>query len=75
MKQRYEKSERPIYEGDYEADILNEIDEYCDHNHGFDSSFYDSVRIQFDTFGKMSNKQYNALVNVYYKFNMDSYKT
>lgn len=67
---KYKKTYDDIYEGDEKLEILHEITNYVEGKKSFDRDFLDSVIEFFNENGYVSSGQYNALVNVYYSFQM-----
>lgn len=67
----YEKVTEKVEEGDPRLEILDEIFDYSSRHESFDESFAHSVRDFLHERGFLTSMQYNALVKIYYAFNMN----
>lgn len=68
----YENVYETIYLRDERMQIIHDIMEYYKQNPGIKSEFVESVYKFLKDKGYVTSGQYNALVKIYYQFEMDS---
>lgn len=67
----FDKVVEDVYFQDDRLEIIDRILKFAENNKSFDPSFAAAMLQVVDDRGFLTSNQYNALVNVYYKWNMD----
>lgn len=70
---KYECIEDKIYDGDRNLEIIWDIQDYADRRNNFNCEFVDSVANYLETYGFITNKQYNILLDIYTNFKIGTF--